>query len=527
MNGEIVVVDLKHISSVEIFQDMIKQHKDKKIVALSPYSFYVLDNLNLEYETLHNFISKKLFRDRVLNNINLIEKNLKKECQSLMIELTHYVSFIEYEKTIKYIFEMLGNRSVTYITDVNDVEYDLTNNTSIFATFSKIDINWTLIPRQQSQQKNIIRRVKEFSFDRILIRLLNKLFKIEILYDWSNFAWLILKNSVFTSPLNYEEVKKYTCVSIALDNLTIESFYKNHLEVILKKQVNNPSIIQKNKNIFFKTWLSSSKNYLNISNNRAFFYQHGNYFYKNIGLKFTEVYPADVNFVFNDYTKKVFKNLGAKKVHSVGSLNFQKKIKTKQPQYDYLYITQGHDYLGNLQCVDFENSLHSFDGYELYQRHKNIIELFGNKFQDKILLIRVHPLVLNLGVYVPFWELASNFPNIKIDVTTKMHYLIEKSKYIISDYFSSEFINREIHYKRDIILFSGAPTPLPENTMKDLSQMFILVKDIDELSFKIMNIDSISNQRIRIDEIIEYYSSKKCNTKNVVTEILSKEIFDN
>ena len=73
MNGEIVVVDLKHISSVEIFQDMIKQHKNKKIVALSPYSFYVLDNLNLEYETLHNFISKKLFRDRVLNNINLIE----------------------------------------------------------------------------------------------------------------------------------------------------------------------------------------------------------------------------------------------------------------------------------------------------------------------------------------------------------------------------------------------------------------------------------------------------------------------
>ena len=37
-------------------------------------------------------------------------------------------------------------------------------------------------------------------------------------------------------------------------------------------------------------------------------------------------------------------------------------------------------------------------------------------------------------------------------------------------YFSSEFINRELHYKRDIILFQGKPTPLPEETIEDMKK---------------------------------------------------------
>lgn len=103
-------------------------------------------------------------------------------------------------------------------------------------------------------------------------------------------------------------------------------------------------------------------------------------------FKYSEIIPADVNFVFNDYTKKLFEDLGAKKVYSVGSILFNKPIKEKNKDYDFLYITQGHDYLGNMQYVDFPNSLHSFDGYELYQRHKSIIELFGKDLKIKKLL---------------------------------------------------------------------------------------------------------------------------------------------
>ena len=81
-----------------------------------------------------------------------------------------------------------------------------------------------------------------------------------------------------------------------------------------------------------------------------------------------------------------------------------------------------------------------------------------------------------------------------------------------------------ILYWRDIILFSGAPTPLPKDTIKDMSKMFILVKNTDEMSEKVENIDYISKKRQRHDEIIEYYSSKKCDTKDAVTKIIDNEL---
>jgi hypothetical protein len=261
----------------------------------------------------------------------------------------------------------------------------------------------------------------------------------------------------------------------------------------------------------------------------VFTYQHGSYLYHTNNKKIEDLYEVEIqntsiNFVFNEYTKKLVENLGAKKVYSVGSILFNTPIKERKKEYDFLYITQGHDYTGNVQYVDFQNSLHSVDGYELYQRHKNIIHLFGTKFKDKKIIIRVHPTVVTDGVYVPFWELAEPYSNITIDVSIPIHTLIEKSKYIISDYFTTEFINREVHYKRDIILFQGAPTPLPEETVEDMKKIFILVDTVEDLEEKVKNIEKITKNRPRYDDIIEYYSSKKCNTKKVVTEILKEEL---
>ena len=100
----------------------------------------MLDNLYLEYKTLHSYVSTELFRDRVLSNINLIEKNLVGECKSLLIDLIRYISFIEYERTIKYILGFLSISNIVYITDTKNIEYDLTNNTSILSTLNNIDI---------------------------------------------------------------------------------------------------------------------------------------------------------------------------------------------------------------------------------------------------------------------------------------------------------------------------------------------------------------------------------------------------
>ena len=54
--------------------------------------------------------------------------------------------------------------------------------------------------------------------------------------------------------------------------------------------------------------------------------QHGSYVHQNYFLKYNEIQPADVNFVFNRYTKSLFENAGAKKVINVGSLNNSKRL---------------------------------------------------------------------------------------------------------------------------------------------------------------------------------------------------------
>ena len=513
--SEIVIVDIKHISSIDIATDKIKQYQNKQIIALTPYSFYLLDSLNLEYKTLHSYVSTEVFRDRVLSNINLIEKNLESECRGLLVDLIRYMSFIEYERTIKYILELSNVSDIIYITDIKNIEYDLTNNTSILSTLNNTNIKWILIPRIDNK---ILIKLNNISLKKIIAKLVGKLLNIEIHYDWENFVWLIFRYSVLTHSFKQKEKIKSACKKINLDQITLESFYKIPVENLFKKRV-----IQEG-GVVFKTWLSSADSHFNILNRKAFFYQHGNYFYKNIILKYSEIIPADVNFVFNGYTKKLFENLGVKKVYSVGSILCNKTIKERKKEYDFLYITQGHDYMGNSQYVDFSNSLHSFDGCELYQRHKAIIELFGTKFKDKQILIRVHPVVITTGVYVPFWELSELYSNITIDVNMSMHILIEKSRYIMSDYFTSGFINRELHYKRDIILFEGAPTPLPEETVEDMKKMFILVNSVDSLSKTISNIGIITKNRKRYDNIIEYYSSKRCDTKKVVVKTIERRV---
>jgi len=50
------------------------------------------------------------------------------------------------------------------------------------------------------------------------------------------------------------------------------------------------------------------------------------------------------------------------------------------------------------------------------------------------------------------------------------------------------------------------------------------VDTIDDLEDKVKNIENITKNRKRYDDIIEYYSSKKCDTKKLVLEILKKEL---
>jgi hypothetical protein len=251
------------------------------------------------------------------------------------------------------------------------------------------------------------------------------------------------------------------------------------------------------------------------------FMQHGSYLMENIFLKFNEIHPACVNFVFNDYTKQLFNENGAENAITVGSLDLNYPIIKKKKKYDFLYITYCTSYAGRKSYIGSETNDISMDGNNIFTRHKKIIELFAHKFKDKSICIKVQPGIMTGNLlYIPLLDLSKKFKNITIEFSTPISKLIQKSDYIISDYFSSDFINRELHYKKDIFLFNSYPLPLPSNVLSDMSKMFILVSSELELAEKIDNINNLVKNRKRYDDIIEFYSSKNCDSKKIVLETL-------
>jgi hypothetical protein len=512
MNLIILDISTSNFSDVDIL--LLKNNNNNSIIlALSPSSFYLLEHNNIEYISFHDIVTTKEFQQDILNLYDsIINLNIKNNYfKGFFRDISQYVNYYYYIEILMSYIKIKDFANIHYITDKECSNLDIiTNRVSLlykYISFSKV----TIIDRKNSANRLKKNLLFKYSITTLLKKIKNKLFNNMLRYDWLRMSLIIKKKNIKVNQSNIV--------------FNIQDKYFSNIKCTDLKFtiVKNISVVISYMTFLTKDLYIQALEYKEL-NNQLYFFQHGSYLYKNIFIKYSEIELADINFVFNDYTKNLFEDLGAKKVHSVGSIIFNEPIKEKNNKYDFLYITQGHDYLGNLQYIDFPNSLHSFDGYELYQRHKDIIKLFGTKFKDKKIMIRVHPCVVTTGVYVPFWELAEPYSNITIDVSIPIHTLIEKSKYIISDYFTTEFINRELHYKKDIILFQGAPTPLPEETLEDMQKMFILVDTVDDLEDKVANIEGITKNRKRYDDIIEYYSSKKCDTKKVVTEILEKEL---
>lgn len=510
----LVIVDLISNNYDEI-KKYLHKYKNHHFLVLTPSSAYILERECINFITFHDIVSVQEFRNKILRlytDVINCNKYLD-DPDPFLIEAAQQLCQLQFIECILGYLNSNSFASTVYITDrafASD-KISFNNDYSNLLAYYK----FSNVIRIASIKQNKISKIdlfKKYSFLEISKKAIAKIFnkKVTFAYDWlyitpkSNYIFVkaISKHCTFQLPPN-------TFLFIPI----------NTIEIYLKAQQNTITNLLTFIGMTTYYQLKELKQQVPL-----FFFQHGSYLYKNLFIKYGEIDPATINFVFNDYTKNLFHELGAEKVYNVGSILFNKKIKNRKKKYDYVYIIQGHDYTGNLQYVDFPNSLHSFDGIQLYQRHRSIIEFFG-KQNDINILIRVHPTIITNGVYVPFWELASEYPNISIDVKTPVHMLIEQSRYIISDYFTSEFINREIHYKRDILLFNSAPTPLPEETINDLDKMFILVETVDDLKQKIISIDDITHHRVRHDNIIEHYSSKKCNTKAIVNQILKSEFY--
>ena len=454
--------------------------------------------------------------------------------QTFEIYLKYLFDFLDSKRGKGYIIKYITDAKPMIDTDINDNRYSyifnynyinetisINNNDSIFYKINRIILKLSIVKNSKNLFQKIYNRYiknNQYSYD-------NKHF-YEI---YNNIDKISIQNNI--SKINIERLIEAIDKELLKINQieSIQKQYKTILKNILSLSYNtNPYI-----SIHPFTFLSKYKDYMDILLCKAnkiptIFMQHGSYLQENIFLKYNEIYPADINLVFNDYAQKLFEKRGAKKVYSIGSINFNYHILDKKIEYDFLYIIYCTSYGYTSTYIGSEKNLLSVDGKNIFNRHQRIIELFGKKFKDKKICIKIQPGIFTGSMlYVPFLELSKNYPNVTIEFSVPIQKLIQKSKYIISDYFSSEFINRELHYKRDIILFKGSPLPLPKETIEDMKKMFILVDTVDDLKDKITNIEAITKNRKRYDDIIEYYSSKKCDTKKVVTEILKKELNGN
>jgi len=518
-------------------------NEDCNILSLTPYSTYLIDKLNKKFMTFHDIIPVEKFHNRVMAKYKEYEEIFDnyKDLGFIFRDFAFLITHQEYiEQLEKYLLEQKKqNIEIYYITDANYVREKKIDYLRESYLLNMENIDKHIIVKQidkifyrKNKIKNNFSIIKNRNniLDKIIKKYINK--EEYLTYDNQNFLETFNQQGIANINVQIDKnimSELYVVFENYLNNR--DEFFNRQYLIILNNikskllscniQTLNikPFTYLSDKKSFFKSLIYKKNDILKV------FTQHGCYLYNHIFLKYNEIYPADINLVLNKYTQQEFLKYKPNNVHIIESINFNYPIKELKKEYDFLYITHCATYTHNATYIDGKQSYYSMDAYNIYDRHKKIIELFGIKFKDKKICIKIQSgIIADTMLYVPFLELSEKYKNINIEFFVPIKKLISKSKYIISDYFSSEFINRELHYKRDIILFKSAPLMLPVETIKDMSKMFILVETVDDLAEKVKDIENITKDRLRYDDIIEYYSSTKCDTKKVVKEILEKNI---
>jgi hypothetical protein len=247
------------------------------------------------------------------------------------------------------------------------------------------------------------------------------------------------------------------------------------------------------------------------------FLQHGSYIYQGYASKYSEALLGDVFFVFNENTKDYFSKITSSKIYITGSKFFNKPIENYK-YYDYLYIVRSLDLLN----VNIINCTNLIDLNKLFKDTLKVISIF-TKFPEKKFLIKLNPNMLISSLYLPLIEIFEQYQNISIDVTTPMIDLINKSNNIFADYFSSDFTNLDLHFKKNIFIFNCKTFCLPQNELLKIKRIFRIIS-IDDVENIIKNSDKFKRIDKKYQKDIEYFTSKKIEEpiKNMKT-ILEEE----
>jgi len=520
-------------------QDELNLDDNSLIVALNPYSGYLLDNANYEYIGFHDLISEQEYCSSIINVYKVFENLFENYSQYSFVfyELSFLISLDCYLKLFKNVIieKKSSEYDCIYITDVK--KSDLRNK--LDDQFVSMIDDYILLDNpdrdfyRKRKYEYFLRRINLSNFKKILNLFLHPKRSVFFKYGTShlikNFKRLERNKTFDYNKIRYEE-ELYNKFQLNVKELIFNSIHSQsvaeRMNVIINElsQLSNLNVDDRDFVFHPFTFLHKQTDYKEIAKHKLLgfpiiIFQHGSYLENtSLQLKFSEIHPADINLVCNDATKEYFERSGGKKVINIGNQLFKNEISktAANMKYDYVYISYCAAYSGQIGGIISLDNMSVQNSLEIYKRHQNVIELFGNNHPDLRLCIKVQPLIMTGSYYVPLLELAEKYNNIIIDYCTPLDKLFNQSEMIISDYLSSNFINRDLHIYKNIILFSNRPFALPPNIVEDIDKMFILVDDVPDLASKLKNINEIINSRVKDIEIIEHYSSSKENQESTV-----------
>jgi hypothetical protein len=496
------------------------------IISLTPYSSYLLDKFNFDFTPFSVLKSNYKFHADVISDYKTIENHSKfhelGEAKFILRDIAKYVTFDHYLRVLK---EKIIHKHSLYISSADESsEFGKNALLSQFIDFSstialmsdKGFYNW-------NKTKKFIKKIREnFSFN-ILSKIKNKgNYEYDNSLNVSDYKEIIINtdSKVDFSLIKFKAIK---ALSELITDPKLKILMRKQMSLLLAYKPSKPQYIPftfLNENTMYARFLAYKSNNIPV-----IVMQHGSYVHENYFLKYNEILAADINLVFNRYSKKLFEDLGANKVYCVGTNEYSKKIRIRRMRYDYVYISYCTQYSYPGFYIGSKHFNLSTTSEDIYKRHQDVIEMFGRNHPEKKICIKVQPgIFLSNQMYIPLKELSAKYPNITINYESSLFSLIEKSKYVISDYFSSELSNRNILQNRDVILFGDIIKIHDADVLRDLRELFIVVDSVAEMSNVVTNIDIRSKLKVNSKKLtlLERYSSSHLNTKLEVKKIINR-----
>ena len=502
------------------------------IVPLTPYSCYLMDKIEYPFKLFSELICNKDFRNEVLADYRHLENVfLKNNLESYLFLLKEFAKYITFDRYIRIVQSYINKSESVYISNFNSREEFGTNAPlSDFLSFcSEVKLSVDGQTYKRNKFKLLISEFKSKSFLELVEKIRKKLAN-ESFYVYDNTLNVRdYKKIAISTKARIEHAEFLKLLPDIIGSIKLNTRVENilHKEILdfLSYRKSMPHYIP----FMFLNGTSMCSRFLIYKDNKipTIFFQHGSYVHENYFLKYNEVLPADINFVFNEYTKKAFEDIGAKEVHVVGTKNYNKPLRKRSYKFDFVYITYCTAYNYSGFYVGSEYNLVSPVAENIFKRHKEVIDLFGLRFPDKKICIKVQPGILTgQMLYIPLIEYSERYGNVTIVFDEPLHVLIEKSRNIISDYYSSEFSNKNILIEKNIILLTDIITLPNMQVVEELKNIMFLVHDFCEIDKTIEKVESSFRDEIsnKSQEVINKYSSKDLNTKLIVRNIINKKL---